>query len=414
MSKSKIRKLLAMAICIAMVLVFAVGCGGGGSSTAAEPAGSSAAEVTADGDAPAGEVQTKSIGFYADAADSYYAIMNDALNALAEQDPLCDWTINYQVGSSTADEQLKAVEDFINSGYDAIIVIQNNPGTTSECIAKCVEADIPYFGASHYFGDEPNAADATGSIVFDFKEGGHIAGVAAIENDVKNVIMIEGVLGQGSASDQTLGFLTAYEEAGKSFGEKADGTPWTAEEIAINKPPMSDIKGDYDIAVVYWASGNWMAEPAQKAMTDAITSLGADGWDGAYVQNNPMVEGAINAMTSAGLDAKDYYISSMNGREVSWEWAKEGTIKCDVNQSSCLEGAVLYQQLKEYFETGTVSKPFVRPYLTGYTDKTITELEPVLIPFQDLDAFIEKVNNDEIVWKLDDPKFVEIEKGYGK
>ena len=41
--------------------------------------------------------------------------------------------------------------------------------------------------------------------------------------------MIEGQLGQGSASAQTEGFLRAYEDAGKSLGGV------TAQELAANK-----------------------------------------------------------------------------------------------------------------------------------------------------------------------------------
>ncbi|MDR0875237.1 MAG: substrate-binding domain-containing protein [Clostridiales Family XIII bacterium] len=411
MKKFKGSKALVMILALAMVLVFAVGCGG--KDAPAEPAAppadtGSSAPAEEPAEEPAGDVQTKTIGFYADAADSYYADMNDALQALAAQDPETDWTVDYKVGQSTADEQLKAVEDFITAGYDAIIVIQNSVDTTSECIAKAKDAGIPYFGAAHNFASAPNALDSTGSTNYDFVQGGRLAGQDALANGVKHVINIEGVLGQGSASDQSLGFLLAYEEAGKSFGEKADGSPWTAEEVATLKPSMSDIKGDYDIAVVFWASGNWMADPAQKAMTDAITSLGADGWDGAYVQNNPMTEGAINAMTDGGLSTDDYWLGSMNGREVSWQWTKDGVLSMDVNQSSCLEGALLYQMIKEYFATGSVAKNHVHPYLTGYTKATIAELEPSLVPETDVAAFVAGVNSGDIVIDINDPKFLPI------
>ena len=37
-------------------------------------------------------------------------------------------------------------------------------------------------------------------------------------------------------------------------------------------------------------------------MQDAITSLGPDGFGGAYVQNDEMMTGALEAMQEAGLD----------------------------------------------------------------------------------------------------------------
>ena len=411
--KTKKSKILAIVIALALVLVYAVGCSGGGGDTPApapEPAPAPAPTESGGGDepAPAAGSDAKNIGFYADAADSYYSLMNDALTALAAQDPECDWTINYKAGQSTADEQLNAVNDFITAGYDAIIVIQNNPNTTSECIARCKDAGIPYFGAAHFFGDAPNAGDSTGSVNYDFVQGGRLAGQDALARGVTKLVMIEGVLGQGSASAQSLGFLLAYEEAGKSLGEKADGTPWTAEEVATIKPPVSDINGSPDITVVSWKSGEWMTEPAFRAMLDSITALGKSGWDGAYVQNNPMVEGAIQAMEDQGLSTDDYWLGSMNGREISWDWVQRGVLSMDVNQPSAMEGALLYQMIKEYFMTGAVQKNHVHPYLTGYTIEDVNDKLGSLVPCTDTQAFIDGVNSNSFVWRIDDPKFLEI------
>jgi len=344
--------------------------------------------------------EAKTIGFYADAADSYYSLMNDVLVSASAADPDTDWTVDYRVGQSTAEEQLTAVENFITAGYDAIVVIQNNPNTTSECIEKCVAAGIPYFGAAHYFGQVPNAKDAAGSVCYDFELGGYIAGQDALARGVKKIINIEGVLGQGSASSQSLGLVKAYEEAGVSLGG------FTAEEIATQKPDVSALDGTQEFEVVFWASGGWMADPAQKAMTDAITSLGMDGFDGVYAQNNPMTEGIIAAMTDAGLSTDDYWIGSMNGREISWDWAEEGLLSVDVNQPAALEGIMLFQQIKAYFN-GEEYRQYIRPYLTGYTKENILELRPGLVPATDIKAFMEGVASGAFVTDINDPKFVD-------
>ncbi|MCL2111863.1 MAG: substrate-binding domain-containing protein [Clostridiales bacterium] len=403
----KQKKVLAIVIAIVMALSLGLAAC---SSPAPAPAPEPAAPAPAPAPAPVDD-GTKHIGFYADAADSYYSIMMEAFVGMAASDPDTEWVTDYRAGQSTADEQLRAVEDYITAGYDAIIVIQNNPGTTSECITKANDADIPYFGAAHFFGDIPNSSGATGSVNYDFVLGGKLAGQDALANGVSQLVMIEGVLGQGSASAQSLGFLLAYEEAGMSFGEKADGTPWTAEGIATEKPSVGDINGSPDITVVSWNSGGWMTEPAMEAMLGAIVSLGAGGWDGAYVQNNPMMEGAINAMADQGLSTDDYWLGSMNGREISWDWAEAGVISMDVNQSAAMEGALLYQMVKEYFDTGSVSKKHVHPYLTGYTSETIGSLRGSLVPVTDIANFLASVENDSIVWRIDDPKFLPIQ-GY--
>ena len=102
----------------------------------------------------------------------HYQVMVDTMKACADLDPECDWTIDYKVGQNTAAEQLQAVEDFITSGYDAIVVIQNSPDTTSECIEKCKAAGIPYFGAAHSFASAENRKDAAGSCCYDFVQAG--------------------------------------------------------------------------------------------------------------------------------------------------------------------------------------------------------------------------------------------------
>ncbi len=375
----------------------------------AEPAPAESAAAPAESEsaaaaAPAGGAKT--IGFYADAADSYYKVINDVLVAALAADPeTADWKVEFKVGQGSADEQLKAVEDFITAGYDAIAVIQNNPNTTSECITKCVDAGIPYFGVAHMFGQVPNAADAAGSIGHNFVQAGRYAGEDAVKRGISKVIMIEGVLGQGSAGDQTLGFLQAYEDAGKSLGGA------TAEEIATKKMDVK-LDGTQDIEIVGWYAGGWMSDPAQKAMTDAITALGADGWDGAYVQNNPMVEGAILAVQDAGLNPADYWIGSSNGREISWDWAKEGIISIDVNQAASLEGDALYQQIKAYFN-GEDYRKYIHPYLLPYSKDNIKEVESTLIPFSDIEAYMEGRASGKFVTDINDPLFTDMA-GYGK
>jgi ABC-type sugar transport system substrate-binding protein len=399
---------------IALIAVLAVGLIACTSTTPAESSEAASSEAAsseaatesaseAASEEASGEVITLDIGFYADGADSYYQAIDDVLVALADQDPECDWTVNYKVGQNTAAEQLQAVEDFITSGYDVIIVIQNSVDTTSECITKCVEAGIPYFGAGHNFASASNASDAAGSCCYNFVDEGYYCGDFAYNEGASKLIMIEGQLGQGSASDQTLGYLQAYEDAGASLGGV------TAEELATEKDGAT-LDGTQEIEVVGWASGGWFADPAQKAMTDFITSLGADGFDSVYAQNDPMMEGVLAAIEDAGLNPSDYTLSAGNGREISWQWVQDGTIKADVNQPATMEGCVLYQQIKAWAQ-GEEYRKYIHPYLTGYDVNNITEVLPTLIPFTDTANFVEGYNSGAFVTDINDPLFTDIE-GY--
>jgi hypothetical protein len=80
----------------------------------------------------------------------------------------------------------------------------------------------------------------------------------------------------------------------------------------------------------------------------------------------------------------------------------------DVNQPPTLEGAVLYQQLKAYF-AGQDYRKHLHPYITPYTKENINEVESTLVPITDVPNFIAKVNDNSIVWDINDPKFLDVE-----
>ncbi|MCL2493786.1 MAG: substrate-binding domain-containing protein, partial [Clostridiales bacterium] len=193
----KKRKVLGLIIAVCMVLTFAVGCSSGGGNAGGSPTAPGGSPTAPGGSPTTPAPAHKTIGVYADASDSYYSLLNDALQACAKQDPEVNWTIDYKVGDSTANGQLSAVQDFITAGYDAVIVIQNNPNTTSQCITLCKAAGIPYFGAVHDYSEVANAKDSAGNTSYDFEAGGVMAGQDAMARGISKVIMIEGVLGQG-------------------------------------------------------------------------------------------------------------------------------------------------------------------------------------------------------------------------
>lgn len=396
------RKLIPIMLCLVMVLMVLVGCQQQAApaespkpAESAAPAESKEAPPSQSTEESKGDAtEVKKIGFYSDASDDYYKVLVETFTKLGELDPECNWEVTSVVGASTAAEQLAAVENFITAGMDAICVIQNNADTTSECIAKAKEAGIPYFGVVHDFSSVSNAKDAAGACGYDFVQSGVYAGQDALSRGVKRVIMIEGVLGQGTAGAQSLGFIKAYEDAGLDIGNQ------TAEEYATNKP----LKGGKDLEIVLWASGNWFADPAKKIMTDAITSLGPNGWDGAYVQNDEMMDGAIQAIQEAGLDPSNYWLGASNGKEKSWDWVKKGITTMDVNQTAALEGDVVYQQVKAYFK-GEPYRKYIHPYLTPFSKDDIDTKQ--LLPFSDVEEYIAQRNAGKFVYDINDPKFLD-------
>ncbi len=324
----------------------------------------------------------KVIGYYMDASDDFYKAGYEVFKTLAERE---GWTVIDIVGQGTAPEQIAAVENFITQGVDAVLVVQNSPETTSRTLKLASEAGIPEFHLTHNPPNEPGLAGFAG---YDWVYVGELAGQSAMEHGVKKLIMIEGKLGQGTAAGQTGGFLKAYQDAGKDIGNLADS-------VGVKGA------GGADLEVVFWGSGGWFADPAKKVMQDAITSLGPDGFDGAYVQNDEMMAGAIQAMEEAGLNPGDYWLGSSNGKEKSWDWVEKGITTMDVNETPTLEADIALQQMKAYF----ANEPYKKAVFVSVVPFTKDNLDrSKLVPFIH-DDYLAKREAGAFVYDINDPSF---------
>ena len=108
--------------------------------------------------------------------------------------------------------------------------------------------------------------------------------------------------------------------------------------------------------------------------------------------------------------SSDYWLGASNGREISWQWVQDKVITMDVNQTAALEGDALYQQVKAYFKGETYRK-YIHPYLTPYNIDNIDEVLPHLVPFSDVDAYMEGRAAGNFVTDINDPKFKD-QKGF--
>jgi len=340
------------------------------------------AMTLAAGNTEAAAGNKKVIGYYMDASDDYYKAGFQVFKALANK---AGWQVLDVVGQGTAPEQVSAIEDFITQKVDGLVVVQNSPETTAECLKKAEAAGIPEFHLTHNPPNKPGLAGFSG---FDWVYDGELAAQSAVKHDVKKLVMIEGKLGQGTAAGQTQGFLQGYKKAGKDIGNLLDS-------VGVKGA------GGKDLQVVFWGSGGWFADPAKKVMQDAITSLGPDGFDGAYVQNDEMMTGALQAMQEAGLDPSKYWLGSSNGKEKSWDWVAKGLVTMDVNQCPTLEADIAFQQVTAYFAKQPYKKAvFVNfmPYEKDTVDKS------KMIPWI-LDDYMAKREANAFKYDINDPVF---------
>lgn len=324
----------------------------------------------------------KVIGYYMDNSDDFYKAGFQVFSTLAKRE---GWKVVDIVGQGTAPDQLQAVENFITQRVDALVVVQNSPKTTSECLKLAKAAGIPEFHLTH---NPPNEPGLTGFAGYDWVTLGEIAGRSAIAHNVKRVIMIEGKLGQGTASGQTMGFLAAYKQAGKDIGN-------LQQSVGVKGA------GGKDLKVVFWATGGWFADPAKKAMQDAITSLGPNGFDGAYVENDEMMAGALQAMQEAGLDPGKYWLGSSNGKEKSWKWVANGQVTMDCNETPTLEADICYQQIKACF----AGKPFKKAVFVSFIPYDKANLNVgKLVPYNH-DDYFKKRDAKAFKFDINEPQF---------
>lgn len=328
--------------------------------------------------------KAKVIGYYMDASDDFYKAGFEVFKTLAERE---GWKVFDVVGQGTAPEQVSAVENFITQGVDALLVVQNSPETTSQTLKLAKAAGIPEFHLTHNPPNEPGLAGFAG---YDWVTIGDMAGQSAMKHNVKRLIMIEGKLGQGTASGQTEGFLKAYQKAGKDIGNLATN-------VGVKGA------GGKDLQVVFWGSGGWFADPAKKVMQDAITSLGANGFDGAYVHNDEMMAGVLQAMQEAGLDPSKYWLGASNGKEKSWKWVSDGQVTMDVNETATLEADIAHQQIKAHFE----GKPYKKAVFVSVIpyDKSTIKVDS-LVPFFH-DDYMKKRDAGAFVYDINNPVFKE-------
>jgi len=334
------------------------------------------------GSTQAAEGKAKVIGYYMDASDDYYKAGFQVFKALATK---AGWQVLDVVGQGTAPEQIDAVENFLTQKVDALVVVQNSPQTTSETLKRAHAAGVPEFHLTH---NPPNEAGLAGFAGFDWVYDGELAAQSAMKHNVKRLIMIEGKLGQGTAAGQTQGFIQGYQKAGKDVGDLLTS-------VGVKGA------GGKDLQVVFWGSGGWFADPANKVMQDAITALGPDGFDGAYVQNDEMMTGALEAMQEAGLDPGKYWLGSSNGKEKSWDWVAKGLTTMDVNQCPTLEADIAFQQISAYF----AGKPYKKAVFVNFQPyEKDTDDKSKMIPWI-LDDYMAKRAANAFKYDINDPVF---------
>lgn len=148
------KKLMSILLILAMVLSMAA-CGSTSTETTAAPASADSNAAPADG-----ENKTVKIGLsIAGMTMPYYVRMYEGFLAAAEKE---GYEVIFADGGSDAESTVKAVEDLISSGIDALAVSTNFSEALVDAFATCKEQGIPIF----YIGNLQLIPDVQASMTF--------------------------------------------------------------------------------------------------------------------------------------------------------------------------------------------------------------------------------------------------------
>ncbi len=219
--------------------------------------------------------------------------------AFAEQSDIKPFVKELKVVSTGTDvaAQLAAIDNFINSGYDAIITIAVNPTSFGPVIRRANKAGVVLVPFDNILD-----TDQVMMVNEDQKEMGRLMGRWLVKNlpsKSGKILEVRGLPGNSVDRDRHLGFREIMEASGNKF------------EI---------------VEVV----GNWDDGTAQKVTADAVAVH--KKFDGMFVQGGST--GAVRAL----IDAKHPFIpvagEAENGfRKLCAQHAKDGLLCASAGQS---------------------------------------------------------------------------------
>jgi ribose transport system substrate-binding protein len=193
--------------------------------------------------------------------------------------------------------QIAAIENFVNSGYDAVVTIAVNPTAFGPVIKRANAAGVVVVPFDNVLG-----SDEVMQVNQDQTAMGRLAGEWLLENLPKKagrLLEVRGLPGNSVDRDRHVGFRQVVEAAGNQF------------EI---------------VEVV----GNWDDGTAQKVVADALAVH--RNFDGMYTQGGST--GAVRALIDAGHRLIPVSGEAENGfRKLCAERAKDGLLCLSMGQS---------------------------------------------------------------------------------
>jgi ABC-type sugar transport system substrate-binding protein len=312
-----------------------------------------------------GAANAEDIGFVLAGPDVFYATEAEAFSILAENAGHSVTVANSEYSPS---KELANVEDFIARGVDAIVILTANAEAGTQAAERAQKAGIPIFFVSAL--PSPSGYEIpTGIVSGDWVGMGYTIGhEVGTKHPGENVVLLEGVYGQGTTELIHEGFLQGVESA--NGGNK----------------------------VVMNATGEWSRQKGLSVMQDFLASN--KDFSVVYAMNEEMMAGAIQALDEAGK-LGEYTLYSSNGKEIGWQWMQDGIMAATVANPPTVETDFIFQMVQAYFD----DKDFPRHVYNLQPLLTADNLENA-VPWN-VDNFIAKISDGSLVIDLFAQKPVE-------
>lgn len=229
-------------------------------------------------------------------------------------------------GQNTQDKQLADMEDLIAQGCQALFLSPLNMDGFQTAIDEAKTKQIPVICLDREITGTPGE-DVVCTVLADFITQGKNCCDWLDQNitgDIK-VVQITGTPGGSDVRDRTQGFADGMEE--------------------INAA------GTHSIEIVSSQNGQWSRTETQKLMQNIIQSLGKDGFNAVYAQNDEMAMGAVLAMKAAGVavGADGVKVVTVDGQKQAVQYVINGDISC-ISTCTPLFGPAAFTALQSYLD----------------------------------------------------------------
>lgn len=271
--------------------------------------------------------QDKNIAlFMNDLGNPFFHVLKDAVVNKGEE--LGYETIVYD-GQNDAAKQPAQIEDALQKGVDAIIIIPADESSTKNALNDATSMGIPVVTMDR----EVHGVDGILSyLVTDNVKGGELCGKWLAEKmpEGGNVIIMEGIIGTAPQRERGGGFRNIIDP---EFNSES--------KFTIIDSPV----------------GNFSLAPAEAAMSDMLSKH--ENIDVVFAENDTMAVGVVRAIETAGRLKDNITVIGFDGAKEAYDLIKENKMAVTAVQDFNYMGEQAVEFVDDYLKNGTIPEPHI-------------------------------------------------------